>query len=86
MGLASRRVAGPLGLLALGSLRPELVISAPGRDHAHSVDLAKWADLVVHRGCVVAALVVGYGLGYRRGVHDTINGSTPKPDHRADGD
>jgi len=37
-------------------------------------------------GCVVAALVVGYGLGYRRGVNDTINGSTRKPDHRFDGD
>ena len=86
MGLASRRVAGPLGLLALGSLRPELVISAPGRDHGHSVDPAKWADLVVHRGCVVAALVVGYGLGYRRGVNDTLNGSIREPEHRLDGE
>jgi hypothetical protein len=29
--------------------------------------------------------VAGYGVGYRRGVNDTINGSTRGPDHRLDG-
>ena len=50
VGLASRRVAGPLGLLALGPLRPELVTSPARCDRAHSVDPAKWTDLALYRG------------------------------------
>ena len=34
--------------------------------------------------CAVAVWVAGYGMGYRRGVKDAINGSTGKPDHRLD--
>jgi hypothetical protein len=36
--------------------------------------------------CAVAVWVVGYGMGYRRGVYDTINGGAGKFDHRLDGD
>jgi hypothetical protein len=34
--------------------------------------------------CAVTAWVIGYGLGYRRGVSDAINGGVGKPDHRVD--
>jgi hypothetical protein len=37
-------------------------------------------------GCTVAAWVIGYGMGYRRGVNDAISGSIRKPDHRLNGD
>jgi hypothetical protein len=37
-------------------------------------------------GCAVAAWVVGYGMGYRRGVNDAVNGSIPKADRRLNGD
>jgi hypothetical protein len=37
-------------------------------------------------GCAVAAWLVGYGMGYRRGMNDTINGSLRKPDHRLSGE
>jgi hypothetical protein len=32
-------------------------------------------------GYAAAAWAVGFGMGYRRGVSDAINGSIPKPDH-----
>jgi hypothetical protein len=47
LGLASRRVARPLGLLALGRLLPELVISAGRCDPAHSVDDINWSDVAL---------------------------------------
>ena len=37
-------------------------------------------------GCAVAAWVVGYGMGYRRGVNDAVSGSIPKADRRLNGD
>ena len=37
-------------------------------------------------GCAVAAWVVGYGMGYRRGVNDAVNGSIAKADRRLNGD
>jgi hypothetical protein len=37
-------------------------------------------------GCAVAAWVVGYGMGYRRGVNDAISDNVPKGDHRFNGD
>jgi hypothetical protein len=37
-------------------------------------------------GCAVAAWVVGYGMGYRRGVRDAVMGCLPKGDHRIEGD
>jgi hypothetical protein len=37
-------------------------------------------------GCAIAAWVVGYGMGYRRGVRDAITGSIPKTDHHFDGE
>jgi hypothetical protein len=33
-------------------------------------------------GCAVAAWVVGFGMGYRRGVNDAIKDRILKPDHR----
>ena len=33
-------------------------------------------------GSAVAAWLIGYGIGYRRGVNDAINGSLRKPDRR----
>jgi len=33
-------------------------------------------------GCALAAWVVGYGMGYRRGVTDVIKDDIFKPDHR----
>jgi len=33
-------------------------------------------------GCAVAAWLIGYGTGYRRGVNDSITGSLRKPDRR----
>jgi hypothetical protein len=38
-----------------------------------------------YRSPAAAAWVAGYGVGYRRGVNDSINGSTRGPDHRLDG-
>jgi hypothetical protein len=37
-------------------------------------------------GCAAAAWVAGYGMGYRRGVRDGINGNVPKTDRRLSGD
>ena len=37
-------------------------------------------------GCAIAAWVVGYGMGYRRGVRDAITGSIPNTDHRFNGE
>ena len=37
-------------------------------------------------GCVAAGWVVGFGMGYRRGVNDAITGVAGKPDHRLEGD
>ena len=37
-------------------------------------------------GCAAAAWAVGFGIGYRRGVNDAINGGARKPDHRLEGD
>ena len=37
-------------------------------------------------GCTLAAWVIGYGMGYRRGVNDAIIGSIREPDHRLNGD
>jgi hypothetical protein len=37
-------------------------------------------------GCAVAAWVVGYGMGYRRGVTDAIRENIPKADHRFNGE
>jgi hypothetical protein len=87
VGLASRRVAGPLGLLALGPLLSELVISPPRRDRAHSLDdISTGLTWLFIAGCAVAVCVAGYGMGYRRGVKDAINGGTRKSDRRLDGD
>jgi len=36
-------------------------------------------------GCAAAAWAVGFGIGYRRGVNDAINGGVRKPDHRTNG-
>jgi hypothetical protein len=33
-------------------------------------------------GCVAAGWVVGFGMGYRRGVNDAIKDRILKPDHR----
>ena len=33
-------------------------------------------------GCAAAAWLVGYGMGYLRGVKDATNDSVPKGDHR----
>jgi hypothetical protein len=30
----------------------------------------------------MAAWVIGYGMGYRRGVNDALNSTIRKPDHR----
>jgi len=37
-------------------------------------------------GCAVAAWVVGYGMGYRRGVTDASRENIPKADHRFNGE
>jgi hypothetical protein len=37
-------------------------------------------------GCAAAGWAVGFGMGYRRGVNDAINGRARKPDRRLDGD
>jgi hypothetical protein len=50
LGLASRSLAGPLGLVALGRLLPELVSSPGGCDRASRVDNAERADLAHYRG------------------------------------
>ena len=68
VGLAPRRMAGPLGLLALGSLLSELVISAQRGDRAHGVDHTKRSDLALHRGLRSSCLVgwVRHGTPKRR--------------------
>jgi hypothetical protein len=43
MGLAPRPLAGPLGLLALGSLLSELVTSLYGGGRAHGLDGTNWS-------------------------------------------
>jgi hypothetical protein len=35
-------------------------------------------------GCAIAAWVVGYGMGYRKGVKDAIAGDGIKAKHRVD--
>src|SRR4051812_29838167 len=50
LALASRSLAGPLGLLRLGALLSELVTSAGRCDCAHRMDHAEWSDLAIHRG------------------------------------
>ena len=80
--MASRSLAGPLGLLALGSLLSELVTSAVHITWTMPSGLT-WLFIAA---CAVAAWVIGYGLGYRRGVNDAINESTGRPDHDLDGD
>jgi hypothetical protein len=37
-------------------------------------------------GCAAAGWAAGFGMGYRRGVNDAINGSARTPDHRLEGD
>jgi hypothetical protein len=37
-------------------------------------------------GCVLAAWIVGYGMGYRRGVTDAKIGDLMKAEHRVNGD
>jgi hypothetical protein len=37
-------------------------------------------------GCAVAAWVVGYGMGYRRGVTDASGENIPKANHRFNGE
>jgi hypothetical protein len=37
-------------------------------------------------GCAAAVWVAGYGMGYRRGVKDALYSSSPKTDHRLNGD
>jgi len=59
MGLAPRPLAGPLGLLALGSLLSELVTSLYGGGRAHGLDGTNWSDLALYRG------LRNSGLGHR---------------------
>jgi hypothetical protein len=49
LGLAPRPLARPLGLLALGALRPELVTSLPRDSDALGVDSPQRAGLALHR-------------------------------------
>jgi hypothetical protein len=37
-------------------------------------------------GSAVAAWVIGYGMGYRRGVNDTIRDKFLETDHRVNGE
>ena len=37
-------------------------------------------------GCAVAAWVVGFGMGYRRGVNDAMTGDIVRADHRINAD
>jgi hypothetical protein len=37
-------------------------------------------------GCAAAGWVVGFGMGYRRGVKDAIHGDIAKADHRLRGE
>ena len=57
VGLAPWSLAGPLGVLALGSLLSELVISAQRGDRAHGVDHTKRSDLPLHRGTIPLTIV-----------------------------
>ena len=68
VGLAPWSLAGPLGVLALGSLLSELVISAQRGDRAHGVDHTKRSDLALHRGLRSSCLVswVRHGTPKRR--------------------
>jgi hypothetical protein len=70
LGLASRRVAGPLGLLALGRLLPELVISAGGAAPCILHGRCRGSDLALvslpvqpPRGWAGTASVSGSGQG-----------------------
>ena len=82
MGLAPRQVAGPLGLLALGWLLSELVTS-PRVATMHMVwTIPSGLTWLLIAGCAIAAWVVGYGMGYRRGVKDAITGGGIKAKHR----
>jgi hypothetical protein len=58
---------------------PSAPLSAPDLSHRPAPSGLTWLFIAA---CAVAAWVVGYGLGYRRGAYDTINGSPSKPDHR----
>jgi len=80
LGLAPRRVAGPLGLLALGSLLSELV-TAPSRCYyAHGVDDTNWADVALHRGLCNCRL----GGRVRRGISQRRKGRHEQQHPRAD--
>jgi hypothetical protein len=68
--------------LALGTLLSELVTSPPDGDDALVVDLPSGLTWLLIGGCAVAAWLIGYGTGYRRGVNEAINGSVRKPDHQ----
>jgi hypothetical protein len=35
---------------------------------------------------VVAAWLIGYGMGYRRGAKDAVSNDIPKADHRFNGE
>lgn len=48
--LSAHRLAGSVGLLALGALLSELVTSAGRCGCAHSMDHAEWSDLAIRRG------------------------------------
>jgi hypothetical protein len=70
----------------LGPLLPELVI----RQHDATLHIAwmistglTWLFIA---GCAAAVWVAGYGMGYRRGVKDALYSSSPKTDHRLNGD
>src|SRR6266853_1778944 len=81
VGLAPWSLAGPLGVLALGSLLSELVISAQRGDRAHGVDHTKRSDLALHRGLRSSCLVgwVRHGIPKRREGRDRGQNPQSRP-------
>jgi hypothetical protein len=82
VGVAPVSLARPLGLLALGAVRPELVTSLRAATMHWAWTLPSGLTWLFVAGCAVAAWLIGYGTGYRRGVNDAITGGIRKPDQR----
>lgn len=74
-----RSLAGPLGLLALRSLLPQLAPPAAGATVHIPWTMGGGVTLLFVAVCAVAGWLAGYGIGYRRGVNNAIDRSARKP-------
>jgi hypothetical protein len=59
--------------------------SSVNRHPVHLPDMPLMTSLLIS-GCAIVVWLIGYGMGYWKGVRDTINNETPKADHPFNGD